>query len=233
MTIEPHDPEQQRTDDDERSGGESPPAGDGAGAGGGGEAGAAGEGGEAGAAGEGGAEPGGDGPEARVAELEKQAEELRDKWMRATADLENTRRRARKDVEEARLDGQKRALGEILPVIDNLERALEHAGAAASEDAQGIAEGVNLVMRQFSQALDRLGVSPIEAEGNPFDPTYHEAMSQVETDEVSPGTVAQVLQRGYVLGERLLRPSLVVVAKAKEREESAGPNGRGPDEGEA
>ena len=171
------------------------------------------------------------GPAERIADLEQQAADLKDKWLRATADLENHRRRSRRDVEDARADGKKRALAEVLPVVDNLERALQHAEGATSDEAKGIADGVSLVMRQFSQALDRLDVVPIEAEGKPFDPAFHEAMSQVETDELPPGSVAQVLQRGYTLGDKLLRPALVVVAKAaSESGAGAGPNGKAPDD---
>ncbi len=224
MTSDTHDPEGQRASGErgEQASGGTAHSQDGhEGAEGGAERAAA-DSGEAGEA----------GPEARIAELEKQADDLRDKWMRAQADLENHRRRARKEVEDAREDGKKRTLAELLPVVDNLERALEHAGTATTDEAKSIVDGVNLVMRQLSQSFDRLSVQPIEAEGKPFDPAVHEAMSQIETAEVAPGAVAQVLQRGYTLGDKLLRPALVVVAKAPEREESAGPNGKSPDDGE-
>jgi molecular chaperone GrpE len=167
--------------------------------------------------------------EDRVAQLEAQAADLKDKWIRAAADLENYRRRTRREVDDARADGIKRTLAELLPVVDNLERALQHAETATSEEAKGIADGVKLVTRQFSQALERLNVQVVEAEGKPFDPAVHEAMSQMETSEVPPGTVAQVLQRGYKLGDRLLRPALVVVAKAApEAEQGAGQRGTSP-----
>jgi molecular chaperone GrpE len=168
-------------------------------------------------------------PEHRIAELEAQVADFKDRWTRAAADLENHRRRSRRDVDDARADGTKRALGELIPVVDNLERALAHAKSAQSDEAKGIADGVTLVVRQWAQALERLGVQPVEAEGKPFDPAVHEAMSQIETNEVPPGSVAQVLQGGYRLGERLLRPALVIVAKAApDSEESTGPNGKGP-----
>jgi molecular chaperone GrpE len=98
----------------------------------------------------------------------------------------------------------------MLPVVDNLERAIEHATQAGSNP---IVEGVQLVLRQFQTAFERLDVLPVEAQGQPFDPNLHEAISQQESDQ-APGTVVQVLQRGYRSGERLLRPALVVVAKA-------------------
>jgi molecular chaperone GrpE len=103
-------------------------------------------------------------------------------------------------------------LKEMLPVVDNLERAIEHAGAGGEKNP--ILEGVQLVLRQFTAAFERLEVNAIDAMGQPFDPNLHEAISQQESDQ-PPGTVVQVLQRGYRTGERLLRPALVVVAKAK------------------
>ncbi|HPH67736.1 MAG TPA: nucleotide exchange factor GrpE, partial [Kofleriaceae bacterium] len=105
----------------------------------------------------------------------------------------------------------------ILPVLDNLERAVEHASAtqAASAGEAGMLEGLRLVMRQFATAFERLDVTAIVAEGQPFDPNLHEAISQQETADAAAGTVLSVLQRGYKAGDKLLRPALVVVAKAK------------------
>jgi molecular chaperone GrpE len=100
----------------------------------------------------------------------------------------------------------------MLPVVDNLERAIEHAGGGTEKNP--IVEGVQLVLRQFQTAFERLEVTPVEAMGQPFDPNLHEAISQQESDQ-PPGTIVQVLQRGYRAGDRLLRPALVVVAKAK------------------
>src|SRR5690606_7598114 len=119
-------------------------------------------------------------------------------------------------------------------VIDNLERALAHAGGAEGE-ARAILEGVTLVLRQFGQALERCGVSPIDAMDQPFDPNVHEAVGQEETAERPPGTVVQVLQKGYLMGERLLRPSLVVVSRAPAElpgpEETGNGRDRSPEEG--
>ena len=102
----------------------------------------------------------------------------------------------------------------MLPVVDNLERAIEHAGGGGEKNP--IVEGVQLVLRQFTTAFERLEVTAIDALDQPFDPNLHEAISQQESDQ-PPGTVVQVLQRGYKSGDRLLRPALVVVAKAKPR----------------
>ena len=148
--------------------------------------------------------------EAKVAQLEKDKKEERDKLLRALADVENMRKRTKREIDDARFDTKQKMLKEMLPVVDNLERAIEHAGA----EPNPIVEGVQLVLRQFTTAFERLDVNPIEAAGQPFDPNLHEAISQAESD-LPPGTVVQVLQRGYRSGDKLLRPALVVVAKAK------------------
>jgi molecular chaperone GrpE len=150
--------------------------------------------------------------EARIEELEGEKKANYDRFLRATADLDNFRKRARRDAGEARIDARSRVLKEMLPVIDNLERALEHADSNTEEG--GIKDGLSLVLRQFAQALERCEVTPLDAQGKPFDPNVHEAISQIETADEDPGCVAQVYQRGYMIGERLLRPSMVVVAKA-------------------
>ena len=154
--------------------------------------------------------------EADVIRLEQEKQDNWNRYLRATADLENVRRRAKRDVEDARIDASTKVLKEMLPVIDSLERGLQHAestGAASGSDG-GVLEGVKLVLRQFAQALERCGVTYIDAVGKPFDPNLHEAISQIPTDEVPPGSVAQVLQKGYTINGRLLRPSMAVVAKA-------------------
>jgi molecular chaperone GrpE len=154
--------------------------------------------------------------EQKVAALEKEKKENWDRYLRAAADLENLRKRQKRELDDARFDTKNRVLKEMLPVVDNLERAIEHATAQTGTNA--IVEGVQLVLRQFTTSFERLDVFPIEAMNQPFDPNLHEAISQQES-EAAPGTVVQVLQRGYRAGDRLLRPSLVVVAKAPARAE--------------
>jgi molecular chaperone GrpE len=149
--------------------------------------------------------------EAKIATLEKEKRENWDRYLRTAADLENFRKRQRRELDDARFEAKSKVLKEMLPVVDNLERAIEHATQQAG--ASPIIEGVQLVLRQFLSAFERLEVTPIEAAGQPFDPNLHEAISQAESDQ-PPGTVVQVLQRGYRSGDRLLRPALVVVAKA-------------------
>jgi len=161
----------------------------------------------------GGADPAGDPSlESKIATLEKEKKENWDRYLRTAADLENFRKRQRRELDDARFEAKSKVLKEMLPVVDNLERAIEHATQQAGQSP--IVEGVQLVLRQFMSAFERLDVTPIEAAGQPFDPNLHEAISQQESDQPA-GTVVQVLQRGYRAGERLLRPALVVVAKAK------------------
>lgn len=148
---------------------------------------------------------------AELAEVKAKSKENWDKFLRATADLENYRRRAKRDLDDAKADARTRVLKEMLPVVDNLERALAHSDGA---DTAAILEGVRLVLRQFSHALEKCEVTPIEAEGKPFDPNLHEAIGQQESD-APPGSIVSVLQKGYRLTDRLLRPALVVVARAK------------------
>jgi molecular chaperone GrpE len=153
--------------------------------------------------------------ELKIAALEKEKKDNWDRYLRAAADLENTRKRTKRELEDARFETKTKVMKEMLPVVDNLERAIEHAGSTAGDPAaKAIVEGVQLVLRQFQTAFERLEISAIEAQGQPFDPNLHEAISQQESDQPA-GTVVQVLQRGYRSGDRLLRPALVVVAKAK------------------
>src|SRR3954464_6065850 len=150
--------------------------------------------------------------ELRIAALEKEKKDNWDRYLRAAADLENLRKRQKRELDDVKLESKGRVLKEMLPVVATLERAIEHATTTAGTNP--IVEGVQLVLRQFLTAFERLEVTPIEAGGQPFDPNLHEAISQQEAD-APPGTVVQVLQRGYKSGDRLLRPALVVVAKAK------------------
>ena len=151
----------------------------------------------------------------QVDNLEKEKKETYERLLRTAADLDNFRKRARKDADDARMKAKEEALAAVLPGLDNLERALA-AGAGAGPDA--LLEGVKLVLRQFHTALERLEVKPFESVGQPFDPSRHEAIAQVETDAQPPGTVVTEMQRGYTIGNKLLRPALVTVAKAGKTE---------------
>jgi molecular chaperone GrpE len=155
--------------------------------------------------------------EAKVATLEKESKDNKDRWLRAAADLENTRKRTKREIDDAKFETKNKVLKEMLPVVDNLERAIEHVGAEVDTKFKPFVEGVQLVLRQFATAFERLEVTAVDALNQPFDPNLHEAISQQESDQ-PPGTIIQVLQRGYRAGDRLLRPALVVVAKAKPAE---------------
>jgi molecular chaperone GrpE len=153
--------------------------------------------------------------EAQLAAAEKDKKDNWDKYLRAVADLENYRKRSKRDIDDAKADTKARVLKEIVPVVDNLERAMAHEAA----DAAAVLEGVKLVHRQFQTALERVEVTAIEALGHAFDPNLHEAIGQEESDQ-PPGTIVKVLQTGYKMGDRLLRPVLVVVAKPRSGEPS-------------
>ncbi len=133
--------------------------------------------------------------------------------VRTAADMENLRKRTRREVNDSKVDTRAKTVREILPVIDNLQRAVDHAAATASEDDATL-KGVQMVLKQFSMALEKMNIKQVDALGNPFDPNVHEAISQMETDEFPPGSVCAVMQQGYVMGDRLLRPTMVVVATA-------------------
>jgi molecular chaperone GrpE len=150
---------------------------------------------------------------ARIEALEQELAEAQDRTLRLAADLENFRKRALKDREEAHHFGHQNLVKDLLPSVDNLERAVDHARKSGEEAASGLLEGVELVLRELHSVLAKHGVIPIEALGQPFDPALHEAMAQVPDGSQPPGTVVEVFQRGYLLRARLLRPARVVVSK--------------------
>jgi molecular chaperone GrpE len=149
-------------------------------------------------------------------EIENAKQEASKNWdlyLRERADLENARKRHQRDREEAIRFANDRLLKEMIPVLDNLERAVGHA-EQGEDDNQGLLEGVNMTISQFRKVLEDFGVKPINALGADFDPNLHQAMGQVESEDQAPNTVVSEFQKGYLLNDRLLRPSLVMVAKA-------------------
>src|SRR6478609_1781655 len=138
---------------------------------------------------------------------------LRDQLLRTAADFDNFRKRSRRELADMEKRAREDFLKELLPVFDNLERATAHAETAT--DVKALADGIGLVKRQFLDTLSKIGVERIKAQGAAFDPTFHEAVQQFETDEHPPGTVIHEVQAGYMQGEKLVRPAIVVVAKAK------------------
>jgi molecular chaperone GrpE len=148
-----------------------------------------------------------------------EAKQQQDLYLRAMAEMENLRKRTQREKEELGKFANENILRDILPVIDNLERAVEHA--EQTENHGGLLEGVQMTLVQFSQVLSRFGVEPVISLGAPFDPAVHQAIGQLESDEYPPNTVAQEMQKGYLLNERLLRPAMVMVAKAPTVKEPA------------
>ncbi|RYZ08207.1 MAG: nucleotide exchange factor GrpE [Myxococcales bacterium] len=138
---------------------------------------------------------------------------LKDQLLRTLADFDNFRKRSRRELSDAERRGRDDLLKEFLPVFDNLDRASAHAETAT--DIKALADGIALVMRQFADTLTKVGIERVPAVGKPFDPSLHEAVQQMETTEFEPGTIAAEVQAGYRNAEKLIRPALVVVAKAK------------------
>jgi molecular chaperone GrpE len=152
-----------------------------------------------------------------VGTLLAENQSLRDRLLRALADAENIRRRAERSADEARQYAVASFAREMLSVVDNLRRAIaasESRPAESSSDA-GLLEGVRSTERMLMQALERFGVSKIDALGKPFDPSLHEAVTEINDPERPPGTVAQVLEDGYTIHDRLLRPARVAVVKRR------------------
>ena len=150
--------------------------------------------------------------EDELAEARREAREHRDRALRAHAELENVRKRLERDLQNAHKFALERFVSELLPVKDSLELGL----AASSEkgtSAAGIVEGVELTLRMLEQAMEKFGVTAVDPAGEPFDPEFHQAMTMQESDTAESGTVLTVVQKGYLLNERLVRPAMVIVAK--------------------
>lgn len=161
-------------------------------------------------------QPSGTEPERDLAsELEaarEEAQSYKDQYLRAEAEMSNLRRRAEKDVENAHKFGQEKLVKEILTVADNLERTLA-AIETDSDDIQPLKEGVEMTLKDLLGTFSKFSIEPIDPEGEPFDPQLHQAMSMVENPEMEPNTVMAVMQKGYTLHGRLVRPAMVVVSK--------------------
>jgi molecular chaperone GrpE len=152
-------------------------------------------------------------PVETLADAQAEAARLKDALLRMAADFDNFRKRTRRELDEARRNGREDLLRALLPVFDNLERAIQ--SATRTSDVKAMTEGLTMVQRQFIDALGREGIARVPTVGRPFDPGLHEAIQQVETAEHAPGTVIAEVQPGYSQGERLLRAAMVVVARGK------------------
>ena len=162
-----------------------------------------------------------------LAALQAEVEAAQDQALRAQAEAENTRRRASRETENARKFALERFVSALLPAIDSFERAVE--AAAAADAGQSVAEGIELSLKLLLDAFEGAGVRVVDPVGEPFDPAFHEAMSMVTEPDMEPGSVARVIQKGYVLNERLVRAAMVMVVQAPPEEAGTAPSD--PEEG--
>ena len=151
--------------------------------------------------------------EEMVNQLQEDVLAARDASLRAQADAQNVKRRAEQDVEKARKFALERFASDLLPVVDNLERSME-AASGGDEVSKSIAEGVQLTLKSLLDAMKKYNIEVVDPASEPFDPQLHQAMSMVENPDVEPNTVIAVMQKGYTLNGRLIRPAMVMVSKA-------------------
>ncbi|GGW75657.1 nucleotide exchange factor GrpE [Alteromonas halophila] len=151
--------------------------------------------------------------ETALSEAQSTIKEQQEGVLRARADMENARRRADTEVEKARKFALERFAGELLPVIDNLERAIE-MGDAENDAVKPLLEGVEMTRKTFISTIEKFGLAPIDPQGEAFNPDLHQAMSMQESAEHEPNSVMAVMQKGYQLNGRLLRPAMVMVSRA-------------------
>lgn len=149
---------------------------------------------------------------ARVSELEEQLAAAQDQALRAAADVQNARRRAEQEIEKAHKFALERFAGDLLPLLDSLERGMELSDAN-DPAIKPMREGMELTLKMFADTLSRFQIAPVDPHGEPFNPELHQAMAMEERDSVEPNTVIRVFQKGYTLSGRLLRPAMVVVSK--------------------
>lgn len=154
-----------------------------------------------------------------LAEAQAEAARMKDQWVRTAADFDNFRKRSRREIEDTRKAGKEDLLKDFLPVFDNLERAIDSAQRAS--DLKGVAEGLQMIHRQFIDTLARTGIQRVASVGEQFDPTHHEAIQQIESDEQPAGTVVAEVLPGYMHGDRLIRAAMVVVSKPKAKADEA------------
>ncbi len=143
----------------------------------------------------------------KLAKSEQEVASLKDKWLRAVAELENYKKRTRREIDDAVFRARQDLLTSFFPTADNLDRALELA-----RGNEQLFKGIEMVAHEFRSALARNGIEAVPAVGQPFDPAMHEALSQVDSPDHAPGTVTFEFERGYRQGDRLLRPARVVIA---------------------
>ena len=150
----------------------------------------------------------------QLAQLEAEVEKYKDVALRAEAEMQNLRRRAERDVQNAHKFGTERLLQNLLPVLDSLEKAIEASEAAGQSEDDPQLEGIKLCSKLFIDVLTKEGIEALDPLGEPFDPNLHEALSMIENPDLEPNSVMTVIQKGYRLNERLVRPAMVMVSKA-------------------
>lgn len=147
--------------------------------------------------------------EKTIEDQQKQIDEYKNRWYRAQADFDNFRKRTQKEIQDIHLYAGEQLINDILPVVDNFERAMD-----SIEDREGpIYKGIQLIYQQLKKVLEKYDVKEIDAQGKTFDPRFHEAVMQVESQEYENDTVIEVLQKGYLFHTKVIRPSMVKVAK--------------------
>ena len=163
---------------------------------------------------------------AQIAGLQQEVAELKDRYLRAVAELENVRKRAEKEKDEAAQRGMTRFARDLLNVLDNFSRALEifrpDARASLPANVRPLVDGIEAIQREMLTILERHGIKKVEAKGQRFDPNLHSAIAEVPSEEHAPGTVIDVAQAGYTIGGRLLREAIVTVSAAAPKRETNG-----------
>jgi len=154
-----------------------------------------------------------DDPVALLEDARSKADEHWNLYLRTQAEMDNLRKRAERDVQNAHKFGVEKLVGELLPVMDSMEMGMA-AADSENEATAKLLEGMQMTVKMFTDALQKVGITQVDPMGEAFDPDFHQAMSMVESADAEPNTVITVMQKGYVLNERLVRPAMVVVAKA-------------------
>ncbi|WP_300668703.1 nucleotide exchange factor GrpE [Desulfoluna sp.] len=160
--------------------------------------------------------------EEKVKAAEAKATENYDRLLRSTAEFDNYKKRSAREFQESKKYANEAFIKQLLPVVDNLERAVESIDDGVDESRQSVIEGVKMTLSEIVKVFDKFHLKPLESEGKPFDPNFHQAVIQEETNEVPENTVVKEMQKGYLLHDRLIRPAMVVVSKAAA--ENAGEN---------
>lgn len=148
-----------------------------------------------------------------ISNLQKELEAMKERYLRLYAEFENYKKKVQKDKEELIKYSNESLIFEILPIVDSIEMAIKHSIEAQKEGVNALRQGVENTLREIYRTLEKFGVQPIEAKDKPFNPNLHHAMSQIERDDLDENTVVEEFRKGYMLKDKVIRPSLVVVSK--------------------